>query len=111
MTVSYAVYPDSESMYAAYNEIFHLAEIDADSGRCYETDGDTISSTPNKWPAEHGYSIGQQPAGRYLCLQRQDVPTIAWTDERFEILAVAHGSNDDLDRFVRFWLNEAGPIP
>jgi len=110
ITVEYAKYPDRDSMYGAYNQRVQIAEIETDSGLCYDGEGGTISATPSRWPAEHDYSIASTIIGRYLCLEL-DLPTIVWTDDRFNILSLATATTGDSDRLVAFWLNEAGPIP
>lgn len=110
VTLDYIQYPDRDSMYAAYNARVGIAEIEAESGLCYDGDGGSIRATPGRWPAERGYSIADIVTGRYLCLEL-DLPTIAWTDDRLNILTLATAATGDSDRLVAFWLNEAGPIP
>jgi hypothetical protein len=111
ISVRYFLYESNDNVHQTYDAMFRTAQIDADSGRCYDVDGQTISATPNKWPAEHAYSIDQQPVGRYLCFEVRDGFDVYWTDERFAIIGIAQASGDNLDRLVRFWLNEAGPVP
>lgn len=111
ISVRYFKYESSEKLRETYEAMFRSAEIDADSGRCYEIDGDTITATADNWPAEHGYSVGQQPVGRYLCFEVADGFDVYWSDERFDIIGIAQASGDNLDRLVQFWLNEAGPLP
>jgi len=110
VTVEYAKYPDRGSMYGAYNERVRIAEIETDSGLCYLDESGLINATPGRWPAENDYSVGGSAAGRYLCIEL-DLPTIAWTDDRFNIFSLATSTTGDHDRLVAFWLNEAGPIP
>jgi hypothetical protein len=111
ISVRYFLYESNDNVHQTYDAMFRTAEIDADSGRCYDVDGQTINATPNKWPAEHAYSVDQQPVGRYLCFEVRDGFDVYWTDERFAIIGIAQASGDNLDRLVRFWLNEAGPVP
>jgi hypothetical protein len=111
MSVRYFKYESTEKLRDTYDAMFHSAQIDADSGRCYEVGADRISATPNKWPAEHGYSVAEQPVGRYLCFEVAAGFDVYWSDERFDIIGIAQTSGDNLDRLVQFWLNEAGPLP
>lgn len=109
ITVDYARYPDLDSMYAAFNERVRSAEIETDSGLCFTAEGGAISANPNRWPAEHSYNVGGQPAGRYLCLDPGS-PSINWTDDRLTILGSASAGPDLVDSLAAFWVNEAGPI-
>ena len=112
ITVDYLKYPDRDSMYAAYNERVRVTQIEIDSGRCYVSDGESITAAPGRWPAEQQYSVGGEPVGRYLCLgPPPEFPSINWTDERLLIMAVASSGPAFVDRLVAFWLMEAGPIP
>ena len=110
IAVSYTAYVDRESLQAAYELSFDEAQIEPDTGRCYESDGGLIVATPNHWPAEHRYSVAGNPRGRYLCVERE-APSIVWTDERLDILAVAVGSSEQRDELVRAWITELGPVP
>jgi hypothetical protein len=110
ISVAYYTYSSADEMYVSYNELFHDAQIDADSGRCYEGGREETTATQNKWPAEHGYSIDDQPIGRYLCMDLSDGPGVIWTDDRFAILGIVKALDGGADRLVRYWLNEAGPI-
>lgn len=110
IAISYSAYVDVESLRAAYDLSFDEAQIERDTGLCYDTLGGVFTATRDRWPAEHRYSIGGEPAGRYLCIDLGE-PSIVWTDERFEILAAAVASGEDLDRFVSAWINELGPVP
>jgi hypothetical protein len=110
VAITYTLYATNDDMYASYNRFFDEAQIDADSGRCYEADGDTITATPGKWPAEHAFSVGGEPVGRYLCTTQLDAPAIAWTDDRYAIAGIVRTAAGGADRLVRLWLNEAGPI-
>ena len=112
ITVDYATYPDLDSMYAAYDEIVRIAEIETDSGLCFTAQGSAISATPNRWPAEHTYDVDGQPVGRYLCAgPPPSFPSINWTDERLMILGVASSGPAFADRLATFWVNDAGPVP
>lgn len=111
VAVTYSTYPDAGTMYVDYDASVDRAQFDRDSGLCYQTNPDgTVTATPTKWPSEHDYSVGDTPVGRYFCIER-GLPTVTWTDDRLNIGAVATASTGDFDRLVRFWLNEAGPIP
>ena len=111
IAVQYATYPDAESMSAAYGASVELTEIDPGSGRCYnQSDDGTITATLGRWPAEQPYSVEGQEVGRYLCFESNQ-PTIAWTDERFNILTIASGPTDAVDRLATFWVLRSGPIP
>ncbi len=54
------------------------------------------------------------PIGRYLCIatgvEPAVIPTIYWTDDRFNILSQASDVLGDYERLVEFWRDEAGPI-
>ena len=54
------------------------------------------------------------PTGRYLCVatgvEPAVVPTIYWTDDRFNILSQASNVLGNYERLVEFWVGEAGPI-
>jgi len=109
--VTYSSYLDSGTMYAEYNASVDKAQFDRDSGLCYDVNSDgTVTATIDKWPSEHAYTIGSNPAGRFFCIER-GLPTITWTDDRLYILGMAMASTGDANRLVSFWLNEAGPIP
>ncbi|HUR16314.1 MAG TPA: hypothetical protein VMZ33_03420 [Candidatus Limnocylindrales bacterium] len=111
IAVQYLTYPDADSMNAAHGTSVALAEAEPGTGRCYNPAGDgTFSATLGRWPAEQPYSVGGQEVGRYLCFESNQ-PTIAWTDERFNILTLASGPADTLDRLVTFWVLRSGPYP
>jgi hypothetical protein len=63
-----------------------------------------------RWPAEQPYSVEGQEVGRYLCFESNQ-PSIAWTDERLDILTIASGPADAVDRLVTFWVLRSGPYP
>lgn len=110
ITVDYARYPDLNSMYAAYNERVRIAEIETDSGLCFTSSGGTISTTPDRWPAEHHYNVDGQPVGRYLCLNNSaGSPSINWTHDRLIVLGVTSSGPEFVDRLVTFWVNDSGP--
>jgi len=111
IAVTYSSYLDSGGMYAEYNASVDRAQFDHDSGLCYAVNDDgSLTATMDKWPSEHGYSVGGEPAGRFFCIER-GLPTITWTDDRLAILGLATASTGDANRLVTFWLNEAGPVP
>jgi hypothetical protein len=110
ISVEYYTYVSNDEMYVSYNELFHGAEIDADSGRCYEGGREETTATQSKWPAEHAYSVNNEPIGRYLCMDLDDGPGVIWTDDRSNVLGIVKALDGGADRLVRFWLNEAGPI-
>jgi hypothetical protein len=108
--VAYAAYADQAAMTADYEAQVIAAGIEDASGRCYNTNGDgTFSATKSRWPSENGYTINDESVGRYLCYE-SGTPTVAWTDDRLYILAVATTSSTDVDRLITFWVNEAGPF-
>jgi len=111
VAVTYSAYLDPGAMNAEYNSSVDKAQFDRDSGLCYEVNADgSLTATMDKWPSEHAYTTGGNPTGRFFCIER-GLPTITWTDDRFNILGLATASNGDANRLVTFWLNEAGPIP
>ena len=106
LVVEYFLYATRDEMGAAYQAFVETAQIEPDTGDCgfYES-----------WPTENGYRVGGLSIGRHLCIDSGTepavVPTIYWTDERFNILAQASHSAGNRDRLVDFWASEAGPIP
>ena len=107
----YALYANAADANQEYDRSFRRAEIDRDSGLCYEVSADgTFTATTDRWPSEHEYTLEGQPIGRYLC-DNDGPPSITWTDDRLYILAVATSPTGDSDRLVSFWATEAGPIP
>jgi len=110
ISVYYALYANETDATDAYDRAFGRAEIDRDSGRCYNEADGTFTATTDSWPSEHEYTLSGQPIGRFLC-NVDGPPSITWTDDRLYILAVATSPTDDSDRLVSFWASEAGPIP
>jgi hypothetical protein len=111
VTVEYAQYPDRDALNAAYNERVRVVQIDSDSGLCYGTDGSgTVTATTNRWPAENAYSVADSPTGRYLCVSRNNGPTIAWTHDNLQILGIATAAEESVDQLVRFWVGDSGPL-
>jgi hypothetical protein len=110
VSVSYALYANATDVADAYDRAFARAEIDRDSGRCYDEDDGTFTATTDAWPSEHEYTSNGEPIGRFLC-DVGDPPSITWTDDRLYILAVATSPTGDSERLVSFWATEAGPIP
>ena len=111
ISVYYAIYANLADATEAYDRAFARAQIDRDSGRCYNENADgTLTATTDSWPSEHEYTQGGSPIGRYLC-NVDEPPSITWTDDRLYILAVAASPSGDSDRLVSFWAREAGPIP
>lgn len=110
IAVQYAAYPDADSMNAAYGASVTLTEIDPGSGRCYVQAADgTITAALGRWPAEQPYSVSGEEVGRYLCFE-ENQPTVIWTDERLNIMAIASGPLESVDRLVTFWVLRSGPI-
>jgi hypothetical protein len=110
ISVIYSSYPDQASMTADYEAKVILAGIENSSGRCYHTNEDgTFTATTSRWPSENGYTVNDEPQGRYLCYEL-GLPSIAWTDDGLYILGIASSSSGDVDRLVGFWVNEAGPF-
>lgn len=110
LTVRYTLYPDAESMDAAYSTIAAQAQIEPDTGSCFVAQANgSVSATPDSWPSEQQYKVDGLPAGRYACLVLANQPTIAWSDERLDILGQASATSGDYDRLVTFWLRDAGP--
>lgn len=97
---TYFLYDDRDVMNAAYDGFADVSGVERDSGRCSE---------PETWPSEGSYSVQDEPAGRVLCMQISDAPTIYWTDARLLILTWAVHVNGDAERLYEFWEREAGP--
>ena len=111
VAVYYALYANAADANQEYDRSVRRAEIDRDSGRCYDEAADgTFTATTDRWPSEHEYTLDSQPIGRYLC-NEDGPPSITWTDDRLYILAVATAPTGDSDRLVSFWATEAGPVP
>jgi hypothetical protein len=109
ISVQYAAYPDADSMNAAYGASVALTEIDPGSGRCYvQTSDGTITAALGRWPAEQPYSVAGEEVGRYLCFE-ENQPTVVWTDERLNIMTIASGPAEAVDRLVTFWVLRSGP--
>lgn len=98
--VSYFLYDGDTSMNQAYEGYRLVSGIEPSTGRC---------SDPATWPAENGYTIGDQPAGRWLCTEALGETTIYWTDVRLNILSQATHTTSDYGRLVEFWEGESGP--
>jgi hypothetical protein len=105
LPVIYYLYATRDEMNATYDGFRETAQIEPDTGDC---------EFPETWPSEHGYTIANEPVGRYLCIETgvdpQVVPTIYWTDDRFNILSQASSSLGDYQRLIDFWVSEAGPV-
>lgn len=97
---TYFLYADPEAMENAYQGFAAEADIEPNSGRC---------SDEETWPSESSYSVSGEPAGRVLCMQFSDAPTIYWTDTRLNILTWAFHFDGDAQRLYEFWELEAGP--
>ncbi|HSH22404.1 MAG TPA: hypothetical protein VK992_07310, partial [Candidatus Caenarcaniphilales bacterium] len=97
---TYFLYTDESALNKAYDEFAATSEIERNSGRC---------SDRATWPSEGSYSISGEPAGRVLCMDVSDAPTIYWTDTRLLILASAFHLDGDAERLYEFWELEAGP--
>ena len=98
--VTYFQYDGQDSMFQAYEGFRLVSQIEPESGDCQD---------PASWPAENGYNIGGQPAGRWLCTEALGQTTIYWTDDRLEILSQATHTTSDYARLVQFWIEESGP--
>jgi hypothetical protein len=82
-------------------EGYRLAsQIEADTGDC----NDHAS-----WPAEAGFNIDGQPAGRWLCTEALGGTSIYWTDDRLNILSQATQTVPDVPALVNFWVHDSGP--
>jgi hypothetical protein len=106
LLVEYFLYATRDEMGAAYQAFVETAQIEPGTGDC---------AFYGSWPTENGYRVGGLTVGRYLCIDSGTepalVPSIYWTDDRFNILAQASHSAANRDRLLDFWTNEAGPIP
>jgi hypothetical protein len=111
LTVRYVLYGDSATLDSAYSAIADQAQIEPDTGSCFELQADgTVSATPDSWPSENSYDVDGVPAGRYVCQVLGNQPTIAWSNERLDILGRASAATSvDYDRLVTFWFDDSGP--
>jgi hypothetical protein len=98
--LTYFQYDSHDSMFNAYEGFRTASEIEPDSGDCND---------PASWPAEAGFNIGGQLAGRWLCTEALGPTTIYWTDDRLNIMAQATQTVVDYERLVDFWIHESGP--
>ncbi len=98
--LTYFQYDSHESMFSAYEGFRMASQIEPGTGSC--TDHDS-------WPAEDGFNIGGQLAGRWLCTEALGATTIYWTDDRLNIMAQATQKMVDYERLVDFWVHESGP--
>jgi hypothetical protein len=98
--LSYFQYDSYESMFSAYEGFRMTSQIEPDSGDCNDHDS---------WPAEAGFNINGQAAGRWLCTEALGQTTIYWTDTRLNILSQATQTVPDYPRLVDFWVHESGP--
>jgi hypothetical protein len=87
-------------MFSAYEGFRMASQIEPDSGDCNDHDS---------WPAEAGFNINGQAAGRWLCTEALGQTTIYWTDDRLNIMAQATQKVVDYQRLVDFWVHESGP--
>ena len=111
VAVTYTLYADQPSMAAVYDAAVIAAGIDDSSGRCYNrNDNGGITVTTSRWPAENGYTIQDEPVGRYLCQNDATTATLIWTDDRLYVLASASTDTAAVDELISFWIDEAGPI-
>ena len=98
-------------MAAVYDAGVIAAGIDDNSGRCYNrNDAGEITATTPRWPSDNGYTIQDQPVGRYLCHDDGTTATLTWTDDRLYVLASVGTDMANVDRLVSFWIDEAGPV-
>jgi hypothetical protein len=111
ITVNYTLYPDQPSMAAVYDAAVIATGIDDSSGRCYNrNEAGHVEATTSRWPAENGYTIQDEPVGRYLCSDDGTIATLTWTDDQLYILARATAAKAGVDRLISFWIDEAGPV-
>ena len=98
--VTYFQYDSQDSMFQAYEGFRLLSQIEPDTGDCQDA---------STWPTEDGYTISDQPAGRWLCTEALGQTSIYWTDDRLNILSQATHTTSDFARLVEFWFEESGP--
>jgi hypothetical protein len=99
--VTYYLYETVEELDTAYDEAVGGLGGPTETGSCFDTAG---------WPAENGYTVGGDPAGRVMCQVATDEAQVLWSDRRVLVLVYATEINADIDRIWEFWLNEAGPV-
>lgn len=99
--VTYFLYDSQQAMFQAYEGFRLISGIEPGTGSC---------SDAATWPTEKQYTIGEQPAGRWLCTEALGETTIYWTDDRMNILSQATHTTADYARLVEFWVNESGPF-
>jgi len=97
--VYYNLFPDAATMQREYDAVVDAFGATRDTGDCV---ADAL--------AENDYTIGGEPAGRYVCLDSSDGwRYILWTDERLNIRSSAFQRKGNRQAIYDFWLNEAGP--
>ncbi len=100
IALTYFQYDSYDSMFLPYEGFRMASQIEPDTGDCNDHDS---------WPAENGFNIGGQPAGRWLCTEALGATTIYWTDNRLNIMSQATQTVPDYARLVDFWVHESGP--
>jgi hypothetical protein len=96
----YFQYDSYDSMFTTYDSYRLASQIEADTGDCNDH---------NSWPAENGFNIAGQLAGRWLCTEAHGSTQLYWTDNRLNILSQATQTVPDYARLIDFWVHESGP--
>ncbi|MEP7361216.1 MAG: hypothetical protein ABI744_06535 [Chloroflexota bacterium] len=100
IALTYFQYDSYDSMFLPYEGFRMASQIEPGTGNCSDHDS---------WPAEDGFNISGQLAGRWLCTEALGATSIYWTDNRLNIMSQATQAVPDYERFVNFWLHESGP--
>jgi hypothetical protein len=107
--IELSLYPDADSLAAAYEEIVAAEGVQADSGRCNAT----------RWTGEGGWLHGEdRPGGRRLCFFNDDGNVvIVWTHEKLgqpthlDTLGIARRDDTNhaqLFAWWNFWVHQIG---
>jgi serine/threonine-protein kinase len=108
-SIELSLYPDADSLAAAYEEIVAAEGVQADSGRCNAT----------RWTGEGGWLHGEdRPGGRRLCFFNDDGNVvIVWTHEKLgqpthlDTLGIARRDDTNhaqLFAWWNFWVHQIG---
>ncbi|MEP7379397.1 MAG: hypothetical protein ABI725_07555, partial [Chloroflexota bacterium] len=100
IALTYFQYDSYDSMFLPYEGFRLASQIEPDTGDCNDHDS---------WPAENGFNVGGQLAGRWLCTEALGQTSLYWTDNRLNIMSQATQTEPDYPRLIDFWVHESGP--
>jgi hypothetical protein len=99
-TLTYQQFADLDALTRIHDRFMEVQGVEPDGGSC-----------SGEWPAEGGYTIGGEEAGRVACADIGGVALfISWTDERLLIHGFAEGFETDRATLHDWWLADSGPV-